>query len=141
MNRKQIFLIAGGVLVVIILIIGVKWIFQPASKSVQNKDAEFMFGASALVNEFITDEQMANSLYLDKVIQVTGTVNNIVDDGSIIVVSLKDPESTSGVLCSFDKSSVLSSADKLTMGSTITVKGVCTGFLLDVVLTKCSIVE
>ena len=139
MNRKQIFLIAGGLLIVIILIIGVKWIFQPASKSVQNKDAEFMFGASALVNEFITDEQMANSLYLDKVIQVTGTVNNIVDNGSIIVVSLKDPESTSGVLCSFDKSAL--STDKLTLGSTITVKGVCTGFLLDVVLTKCSLVE
>ena len=62
MNRKQIFLIAGGILAIIILIIGVKWIFQPASKSVQKEEAEFMFGASALINEFITDEQMANSL-------------------------------------------------------------------------------
>ena len=139
MNRKQIFLIAGGVLVIIILIITVKWIFQPASKSVQKEEAEFMFGASALVNEFITDEQMANSLYLDKIIQVTGTVNNIVDDESVIVVSLKDPESTSGVLCSFDKSVL--SADDLTVGTKITVKGVCTGFLLDVVLTKCSLVN
>ena len=139
MNRKQIFLIAGGVLVIIILIITVKWIFQPASKSVQKEEAEFMFGASALVNEFITDEQMANSLYLDKIIQVTGTVNNIVDDESVIVVSLKDPESTSGVLCSFDKSVL--SADDLTVGTKITVKGICTGFLLDVVLTKCSLVN
>ena len=139
MNRKQIFLIAGGILAIIILIIGVKWIFQPASKSVQKEEAEFMFGSSALVNEFITDEQMANSLYLDKVIQVTGTINNIVDDESVIVVSLKDPESTSGVLCSFDKSVL--SADKLTLGTKITVKGICTGFLLDGVLTKCSLVE
>jgi len=139
MNRKQIFLIAGSILAIIILIIVVKWIFQPASKSVQKKEAEFMFGASALVNEFIIDEQMANSLYLDKIIQVNGTIDNITDDGSVVVVSLKDPESSSGVLCSFDKSSL--SVEKLALGNTLTVKGICTGYLLDVVLTKCALVE
>ncbi len=139
MNRKQIFLIAGSILAIIILIIVVKWIFQPASKSVQKEEAEFMFGASALVNEFIIDEQMANSLYLDKIIQVSGTIDNIADDGSVVVVSLKDPEGSSGVLCSFDKSSL--SVEKLTLGNKLTVKGICTGYLLDVVLTKCALVE
>ncbi len=139
MNRKQIFLIAGSILAIIVLIIVIKWIFQPASKSVQKKEAEFMFGASALVNEFIIDEQMANSLYLDKIIQVNGTIDNITDDGSVVVVSLKDPESSSGVLCSFDKSSL--SVEKLALGNTLTVKGICTGYLLDVVLTKCALVE
>ena len=139
MSRKQIFLIAGAVIGIIILILVVRWIFQPAAKSVEKQEAEFMFGSSALVHEFETDEEMANSLYLDKVIQVKGTVNNVSDDGTVVVVTLKDPESVSGVLCSFDVNSV--SSEKLITGTEITVKGICTGYLLDVVLTKCALVD
>lgn len=139
MKRKQIFLITGSVLVVIILIFATIRIFQPASKSVQKNEAEFMFGASALVNEFMTDEQMANSLYLDKVIQVNGIIDNIADDGSVVVVSIKELNGVSGVLCSFDKNMLL--GKELKTGDEITVKGICTGYLLDVVLTKCSLEE
>jgi len=124
---------------IIALLLILRWVFQPAAKTVQKEEADFMFGVSALVNEFETDEEMANSLYLDKVIQVNGTIDKISGDETIVVITLKDPESISGVLCSFDKSTV--PPGKLVLGNKLTVKGICTGYLLDVVLTKCTIIE
>ncbi len=138
MTRKQIFLLAGAIIAVIIIFITIK-VFQPASKSVRKEKPDFQFTVPDLVNEFESDEEAANSLYLDKIIQVNGTIENIADDETSIILTLRDPEAISGVLCSFDKS--ITSVNKFTLGSDITVKGICTGYLLDVVLIKCIVVE
>ncbi|MBN2350134.1 MAG: hypothetical protein JXJ22_14945 [Bacteroidales bacterium] len=139
MNKKLQFLVLGVVLILAILFFSVKWAFRPASKSVEKEKADFTMEASALAGEFEIDEQKANVMYLDKVIQVKGIIDNISDEKTVISVTLKDPESLSGVICSFDKSSL--TITQLTPGEKITVKGICTGYLLDVVLSKCALVE
>jgi len=139
MNRKQIFVLAGAFLALIILLLALKWVFRPASKTVQKEKPEFIFEASALVKEFETDEQTANTLYLDKIIEVSGTVDDITEDETVIIVTLKDPGSISGILCSFDKSTVAS--ENFEKGEKIDVKGICTGYLMDVVLTKCAVTD
>ena len=139
MKPKQIIVIAGVIIGIIVVVLVFLKVYQPTLKSVEKIDPDFTLSSTTLVSEFENDEKMANSLYLDKIIEVSGTIANISDDGSVVVVTLREPESLSGVLCSFDKNFI--SMEKMSLGTKVTIKGICTGYLLDVVLTKCALVE
>jgi len=92
--------------------------------------------AMALVKEFTTDETTANRLYNDKVVSVKGTVLKIENNGDVRDIVLGNETSPQGVICEF-QAKHKKEADKIRPGQQITVKGVCTGMLLDVVLVRC----
>lgn len=114
-------------------------IFREADNDVRKESADFEISAKELVHKFETNEDSANMLYLDKIVVVEGTVNNISEQEDVITVYLKENEDLAGVLCSFHPSSI--NIQSLRIGNNIKVKGICSGYLLDVVLNKCSIVE
>ncbi len=92
--------------------------------------------AMALVKEFTADETAANRLYNDKVVSVNGTVLKIENNGDARHVVLGDGTSPGGVICEFEAQHK-KEADKIRPGQQISVKGICTGMLLDVVLVRC----
>jgi hypothetical protein len=92
--------------------------------------------AMTLVKEFTTDETTANRLYNDKVVSVKGTVLKIENNGDVRDIVLGNETSPQGVICEF-QAKHKKEADKIRPGQQITVKGVCTGMLLDVVLVRC----
>ncbi len=138
MTRKNI-LITGSVSAFVIIAIVVFWVFRPASKTVKSKKADVEITAENLIQAYEADEAEANKLYNDKVILVTGTIAGITDDAAVITVTLKNPESISGVLCSFDKNTI--SKEVFTVGDEVKIKGICNGYLMDVVLNKCFLQE
>ncbi len=91
---------------------------------------------SELVEAYQKDEASANSKFLDKAIQVTGTINEVEtnSDGQT-VVSLSGPTPLSGVRCTLKKKQAVET------GKTLTLKGRCTGYLSDVVIVDCLIIE
>jgi hypothetical protein len=139
MSRRNIILLSILMVAVIFGLVAWKWVFRPAEKSVEAEKAEVVIDATALVQQFETNEAAANAAYNDKVILVTGTIESITDDGSGLNLSLKNPGEISGVLCNFDKNSV--AKEDFVVGRSIKVKGRCAGFLMDVYLNKCSISE
>jgi hypothetical protein len=92
--------------------------------------------AEALLTEFNSNEQQANKKYLNKVLQVTGNVTEI-KYGSAnrrqVLLNANDPMST--IACTIENSK-----QEIKAGQTISVKGICTGFLNDVILTKCILI-
>ncbi|MCX6203926.1 MAG: hypothetical protein NTY43_06475 [Bacteroidetes bacterium] len=89
--------------------------------------------ADSLSAQFQANEKEANSKYLNKAIQVTGIIVSIDknQEGKITVII--------GRADSFSNVSVtLISTTPLTqkVGETITIKGVCTGALSDVIITE-----
>jgi hypothetical protein len=138
MTRKRLFLIITitGFLIAGIVFL---YVFRPASKNVGSKKADVEISAQELVRQFETNETEANALYNDKVILVSGTIENVSEEATVLTVSIKNPDAMSGVLCSFDKSSALK--EDFAVGSEIRIKGICTGYLMDVVLIKCSLVK
>ena len=52
-------------------------------------------------------------------------------------IYLKNPEDAAGIMCGFDKTAIDKS--NLKPGDTIRIKGICTGYLMDVVLNKCTL--
>lgn len=85
--------------------------------------------ADELVNNYETNEHKGDSLFLNKAVTVTGKVTDVrknQEGKTIIFLESKDP--MSNVSCT------LQSPANITPGNNVTVKGVCAGYLSDVIL-------
>lgn len=108
---------------------------------VRKLSADFSISAATIVNAFSDNEQEANKKYLDKVIDVKGKVADIkLEANGNTTLFLDSGNPLASVTCSFynDEAASVKSVKK---GDEVIVKGMCTGFLMDVVLNKCSIVN
>ena len=82
-----------------------------------------------------------NKKYLNKIILVSGKVQGtVVNDTGMTGLSLESGSPMGGVICEFDtKSDPVK--QKYEPGTELKLKGICTGKLMDVVLSRCVIVE
>lgn len=134
MNKKNLFI---GLTVV--GLIGATFGFYLWNKPQKNMNlakTELSIDAQTILTAFETAENEANTKYLDKVVAVKGKVKEVKNEGGKICIALETDSPMSGVLCNLDP---LSEHAKTTFspGEEITLKGVCTGFLSDVVLERC----
>ena len=93
--------------------------------------------ADALLTAFHDNEPEANKQYLNKVLQVTGNVADIQEAGDHnlqVLLDANDPMST--IACTIEEGK-----RKPAAGQKVTVKGICTGYLNDVILIKCILVN
>jgi DNA/RNA endonuclease YhcR with UshA esterase domain len=122
-------------LVVILLAVATyTWFFvwNKPQTNVAKADA-LKIEASALLNEYTTNEQTANQKYLEKILEVTGVVMSITKNAEgQTVVLLKTNDPVFGINCTMEEKEVV-----LKEGDTVTLKGICTGYLTDVVLIRC----
>ena len=133
------------ILVILILgLIGAGYAFYLYNKPVadtSNLKAAYSLSADDLFNQFESDESMANSKYLGKIIEVKGKIRefSIGDSGEINLV-LASGSDMFGINCGLSKGQ-----DKeyrnFREGDSIRVKGECSGISMDVVLTRCVIVN
>jgi len=96
--------------------------------------------ATELYAQFSSDHIQANEAYLNKVLQVRGqvlTIKNSRYAAPVVILNTGDP--MFGVACSL--SQVEPSAQPVKPGETITIKGICTGYLSDVVLSNSCLVN
>lgn len=100
-------------------------------KSILNIDAKELY------NAFDRDEDLANKSYLDKVLEVNGQVDTVMknENGGLVIVLSTGGEMGS-VTAELDPSIKLDH-ETFNKGEKITVKGVCAGKLIDVVLNRC----
>jgi len=119
--------------------------YNRRNKDLANVRADMKMNSADLINAFKKNETEANKNFLDKVIQVEGTVKEVIKDekGYYTLVLGKDDEMSS-VRCSMDTVHQQESGS-VSKGNGISLKGICTGFnadeLLgsDVILNRCVI--
>ena len=133
---KKIAIIAG--IVLLLGIVAVVYVFNKPHASVGNP--EHLVVASDLISEFEVNESDANKKYLGKAIEVTGTVTEVMEKDNSFVLLLGDSTALSRVSCTLQGSQD-SMAYGLRKGDAVTVRGICSGRLLDVVLIDCNIVR
>jgi hypothetical protein len=136
---KKIFKILLAVIIIGIVcgLIMLKYVYKKADVSVGSKKADIRLEASALLKIFQANEDSANILYLNKIVLVKGLVDNVSGNEQGYTVYLKNKEDAAGIVCGFDKSAF--DPGNIKNGEQISVKGICTGLLIDdVVLSKCS---
>ncbi|MCB0820440.1 MAG: hypothetical protein KDC13_07440 [Bacteroidetes bacterium] len=97
--------------------------------------------AKVLVEAFETDEAAANTTYLSKVLEVSGTVSGVKTDDSLTFVSLTYADAMmGGVQVTVDPRSA-DEAKQLKEGEQATFKGFCNGYLMDVVIKDAVLIK
>ncbi|WP_295801391.1 hypothetical protein [Mucilaginibacter sp.] len=115
------------------------YVFQYSKTHHRDVESENAISVTAgqLVKDYQANESSANTRYLNKVIQIKGDViKEGKDQAGNYTVTLKSNDPFSGVLCTLKNGSKINSTH-----STIVVKGICAGFLTDVVLNEGVIVK
>jgi hypothetical protein len=136
MNRKlRVLLIALLIITVLGSAIGY-FMWNKPQRNVENEKG-IVVTAAQLVKDYQTSETEANKKYLDKAIQVTGTVSDTKNnqEGNSTITLASDDVFT-GVFCTLKQSTT-----NLNSGATVTIKGICSGMLTDVRLREAVIVK
>ncbi len=102
------------------------WIFNKPHRDVA-KEKGIALSAQQVYDAFRTNEASANSKYLDKAIELTGTVADVStnqEGQKVVNFSTNDPLVM--INCTFK-----TDPGNLKAGDTITFKGICTGYIPD----------
>lgn len=109
-------------------------------REVAEAKADVVLEATGIYQQFSTDEAAANAQYLDKIVQVCGTVAAVTLENGITTIRLDAGDPFGGVLCELDNMAEHARTE-FTTGERVCFKGICNGYLSDVVLNRCSEVE
>ena len=129
-----------AILVLVVLVVaGGLIMYNMPAENVASKSVDYTITATELFTEYEADEKAGNTKYIDKIVQVSGKIEDMETDAKgAKVVLIGGNEMGNGVLCTLDKSEE-SKAAQLKVGDKVSIKGRCTGMLMDVVLNKCTI--
>jgi len=120
--------------ILITSVIAVLMYYKP-HRSVRKEEAAFKLSVSNLVDAFMKDEAQANNLYVGKVLEVQGPLKEMILNDSTLILLMGDSTQMTGVSCYLQKDQK-EKYTRLKRGETVSVKGICNGMLLDVVLDK-----
>ncbi len=135
MKRKWLFI--TGIIILLVIAGWMYYQYQKPRADVNTITATYFVLAEKIYQDFVTNEALANQKYVGKVLEITGAVSEAqVTDGAAMVL-LAAGDEAGGVNCSFQKTTVIMPVK----GQTITIKGRCTGFLMDVNLSEAVIVK
>ena len=137
MKNKKLFIIIGILLVAAFFagMYGLSEWFKPHQK-IENKQG-LVISADSLINFYNEDEAAANARFLDKAIEVRGTVAKVgVNSDGQTTVLLASSDPLTSVFCTLRDKGI-----KVDEGKEIVIKGFCSGKTLDVLLTDCVIVD
>jgi hypothetical protein len=99
---------------------------------------DFVITSTVLQKEFEDNEKAASVRYINKILEVSGTIISITPaDSSHFNISLKTGSDLSSVICTFP---AIMDESKFKAGEEITLRGECSGFLMDVLLNNCSMI-
>lgn len=90
-----------------------------------------------LLKDYNASEENGDATYLNKRLMVTGTLSEISESNGSMLLLLRG-DGGNYVSCSPAKEAALEKYD-LKPGDTVTITGVCTGMLMDVLLSDCTL--
>ncbi|MFK7971971.1 MAG: hypothetical protein AB8F95_16510 [Bacteroidia bacterium] len=137
--KKSILLIVGAIILAGFIY---GWYeFNRGHESMESAKADVTIQSTNLHQAFANDEEAANQQYVEKIIEVTGTISSIISTDAQTVISLEGDD-LGGILCSMSEKT----SESVKEGTNVTIVGLCTGALgdadiglIDVNLVRCII--
>lgn len=114
--------------------------YNTPHRNVIGSTKDISLTADKIMDDFFSDESKANQRYLDKIIEVSGIISELKVVKEKAIITLKTTQDFGNVLCHLSENA---SQDILALseGQRITLKGVCTGYLMDVILIKSEVIN
>jgi acetyltransferase-like isoleucine patch superfamily enzyme len=131
-NKKIVYRLIA---IVIFLIIGVGLYayreYNRKNVDLADSKAAFTLTEMQLINDFSQDQEASNKKYLGKILELSGNIKKIdTDANGYHTVILGNAVNMNSVRCSVD-SAFNKEAHNLTVGSSVVIKGICTGYNAD----------
>ena len=105
--------------------------YNRTAKDIALVTPAFTLSSSAIINDYTTNDSLANAKYLGKTIAVSGKLKTVdKDENGFYTVVIGNTTSSTSVRCSMD-SAHNNEAINLKEGTQINVKGICTGYNKD----------
>ncbi|HCE53971.1 MAG: OB-fold protein [Lutibacter sp.] len=126
-------------IVLVLIIISLFFIINLYNKpfiDIKKSNPELEVTAQEILDDYLADEYSANEKYVDNLIQIKGEIAEISFDKGVSIITLKDRSGFSSIICHMLPEANLNVL-KLKKGSQITIKGVCTGYLFDIMMVRC----
>ena len=119
---------------------------QTATSQIESTEPEITYiqiSATDLLDAYDANGVAADELYKGQLVEITGTIGSIdkdvFDTAYITLENSNNKYSILSVQCYFDDDH-LSQLASLSVGDTITIRGVCDGHSLNVMVKKCELV-
>lgn len=131
-----------GILLLILVLAGYGYYqYQRPHQSAAGETTNVKIIADTLYNQYAGDEKACDGKYLNKVIEVSGKLSEIQHSGqSEIWILSTSSAAGGGINCQMFPGEKIPDPHPRA-GDMVTVKGRCTGFLMDVNLSDCIVVK
>jgi len=136
MLKKRTFFWLGIALCLLVLLARGIYLFNKPHQSAGAETASVTIDADSLFAQYQRDEHGADQRFLGKVIEVKGRISEVQHNGASVIWILSGPPGGGGVSCQLFSPQQASAKQPLP-GDLVSVKGRCTGFLMDVNLADC----
>ena len=111
------------------------YLYNKPVASLEHEHAAYALSAGTLYAAYSADESASDAKYLGKVLEVTGRVAGTTTDAKGVVTVNLETGNPNRVSCEMAPGN--KGIASLPVNREITVKGICSGMLLDVVLVNC----
>lgn len=141
MNKKKniVFVVFSAICIALFLYINSK--FQETSYvDIEHISTELTITSQKLVANFLKNEELADAAYAGKIVEISGRVKEVTFLNNRNTVILYGENTSSGIICDFgtNQSEEIKNLQK---NQQILVKGICKGFLKDVVMLNCLLMK
>lgn len=134
--RKKRTILWIGILLLVLAALAWGWhLFDERHQSAAGETADVTISADTLYRQYAADEHAADQRYLGKVISVTGRLTEVQHSGNSVIWILSTQPGGGGINCQLFAGTRVDREPH--PGDPVTVKGRCTGFLMDVNLADC----
>lgn len=120
--------------VLILLLLGAVYVYREFNRKAPDTadlTPAYELTGTQLLETFQQDEKKANTLYLGKVLAVSGIIKSLSSDSAgVQTLVIGDTASLSSVRCIMNGETG-SDAGSLAVGTRVTIKGICTGYNAD----------
>lgn len=115
------------------------YVFKMKHKDLKKTKPDFVITSVSLQKVFEDEEKAATAKYVNKILEVSGTIESVkIGEANILSVNLKTGSEFSSVICTFPSQT---DPVQFKTGNQITIRGECSGFLMDVLLNNCTVIE
>jgi hypothetical protein len=114
------------------------YLYKNKPKDLKTAMPDYILTSTALQKAFEENETTASVKYLNKIIEVRGEIGSVKPgENNSLNISLKTGSKLSSVICTFPS---VNDPGSIKEGFQITIRGVCSGYLMDVLLNNCAVV-
>jgi hypothetical protein len=129
-----------GLILIIISLFFIINLYNKPFIDIKKSNPKLEITAQEILNDYQADEILANEKYVDNLIQIKGEIADISFENGISIITLKGTSGVSSIICHLlpeDNLNVL----KLKKGNQVMVKGICTGYLIDIMMIRCILIN